>query len=69
MGVMQSEANLPTGVDELVEQIVSSRRITKADQMRMMSALLAQNCISDREQRQINRVFEALRSGLIRVVD
>lgn len=69
MGVMHSEASLPTGVDDLVEQIVSSRRITKADQMRMMSALLSQNRITETEHQQINRVFEGLRSGLIRVVD
>lgn len=69
MGVTHSEVNLPTGVDELVEQIIASRRITKADQMRMMSALLSQHCINEREHRQINRVFEGLRSGLIRVVD
>jgi hypothetical protein len=69
MGVTRSEANLPIDVDDLVEQIISSRRITKADQMRMMSALLSQNRISDREHRQIDRVFEGLRSGLIRVVD
>jgi hypothetical protein len=69
MGVTRSETNLPIDVDDLVEQIISSRRITKADQMRMMSALLSQNRISDREHRQIDRVFEGLRSGLIRVVD
>lgn len=70
MSAMSADLNLPTTcVDALVERIFASRRITKADQSQMMAALLSQRSISEKEQVQINRVFEALRSGLLRVVD
>lgn len=67
---MQVEANLPEGtIEALVERIMLQRRITRADQERLMSVLLAKNVLSEAERRQIDRVFDALRSGLVKVVD
>lgn len=67
---MQSQVNLPeTSIEQLVEHIFSTRRITRVDQERFMSTLLSKKALSTTEQVQINRVFDALRSGLIRVVD
>ncbi|HIK53758.1 MAG TPA: hypothetical protein IGS37_01035 [Synechococcales cyanobacterium M55_K2018_004] len=58
-----------TSVEQLVEHILTSRRISRADQERFMKALLSKNTLTEREQAQVNRVFDALRSGLLRVVD
>jgi hypothetical protein len=71
---MQIRANLPNAsaeqsVDQLVEHILSVRRITRIDQERFMSMLLAKATLTKIEEAQINRVFDGLRSGLIRVVD
>ncbi|MBD2461197.1 hypothetical protein H6G89_09085 [Oscillatoria sp. FACHB-1407] len=67
---MQSQVNLPdASIEQLVEQIFATRRITRVDQERFMSALLSKKALNDAEQVQINRVFDALRSGLIRVVE
>ncbi|MDX2214941.1 MAG: hypothetical protein SFY66_16760 [Oculatellaceae cyanobacterium bins.114] len=67
---MQSQVNFPdTSIEQLIDHIFATRRITRVDQERFMTALLSKKALNDAEQVQINRVFDALRSGLIRVVD
>ncbi|NES97076.1 MAG: hypothetical protein F6K32_17940 [Desertifilum sp. SIO1I2] len=59
----------PLAVEAIVERIFETRRITRADQQVFMSALLSKNSLNLSEQQQIDRVFEGLRQGRIRVVD
>ncbi|MCT7951150.1 hypothetical protein NG798_15225 [Ancylothrix sp. C2] len=54
---------------EVVERIFSTHRITRTDQQLFMKTLLSQDILSSYEKEQIDRVFEALRQGLLRVVD
>lgn len=63
-----SVQQLPT-IEQVVSQIFSNRKITRLDQRRLMSMLLAKEILSYEEQSCINQVFESLRSGVIRVVD
>jgi hypothetical protein len=56
-------------IQELVDQILVSRQISRTDKNRFMSALLAKNTLNKEDQQQINRVFDGLQTGLIRVVD
>ncbi|MBW4523308.1 MAG: hypothetical protein KME16_27025 [Scytolyngbya sp. HA4215-MV1] len=57
----QPQAN----VAQFLEGILSSRRITRADQ----SFLMRLSSIGSEEQRLFNRVYESLSRGLVRVVD
>lgn len=67
---MQTQVDLPkTPIDQVIDRIFSTRRITRDDQTRFMQALLSKSTLTESEQSQINRVFDALRSGLIKVVD
>jgi hypothetical protein len=52
-------------LEPIAERILSSRRITRADQL----LLLTPHSLTVQEQALVNRVFDRLRSGLIRVVD
>lgn len=65
----QSSQPASTAVTLVVEQIFNSRRITRSDQNRLMNLLLSKDALSLEDQNQINRVFDALRRGLLRVVD
>ncbi|HEY9645489.1 MAG TPA: hypothetical protein V6C88_03915 [Chroococcidiopsis sp.] len=56
-------------IGRIVERIFSTRRISRADQSTFMSSLLSKNALSDDELEQINKVFDGLRTGLIRVVE
>jgi hypothetical protein len=58
-----------TGIESLIIRILNERRITRTDQQCLMSALLSKEALTSEEHNQINRVFDALRRGLIRVVD
>jgi peptidoglycan hydrolase CwlO-like protein len=56
-------------IEQMVNQITACGKISRADQQQFMSALLSQKSISQTEQALINRVFELLRRGRLRVVD
>ncbi|MEB3826505.1 hypothetical protein [Phormidium sp. CCY1219] len=60
-----SESN----IEKIVDRIFTTHRITRADQQMFMKTLLSKNALTPREQVLIDRVFDALRSGLLRVVD
>jgi hypothetical protein len=64
------QVDLPkAAIDEVVERIFTTKRITRTDQSRFMSVLLSKDSLSKTERTQIDRVFDGLRSGLIKVVD
>lgn len=67
---MQQQVHLPqSDIQQLVNKITSSGRISRSDQQRFMSTLLSQQRITSAEHELINRVFELLRAGRLRVVD
>jgi hypothetical protein len=67
---MKTEAHLPLpNIRQLADDIISCGKISRADQQRFMSALLSLNTISKDDLTQINRVFDLLRNGRLRVVD
>jgi hypothetical protein len=68
--VMSVSAHSPDAtLEKIVERIFSTHQITRADQKRFMTALLAKDSLSSKEQSHIDRVFDGLRRGLLRVVD
>ena len=62
-------SSLSLTIGQLVEQLLTTRRITRNDQQRLMAALLSKAALSSEEQIQVNRVFDSLKQGYIRVVD
>ena len=68
--MMLAQATLPKlSVEQVIERIFAFRQITKADQHLLMSLLLSKKAISKKDEAQINRVFDALQKGLLRVAD
>ena len=67
---MQTQICFPqNSMDQVLSQILSSRRISRSDQHSLMSFLLSKDALSNNERDCIDRVFDCLRRGLIRVVD
>lgn len=56
-------------LEQTVLKITSSGRITRVDQQQFMAALLSRNTLDPTEEALVNRVFELLRAGRLRVVD
>lgn len=67
---MQSNFHLPDGsVERFVEQILATRRINRADQKRLMAVFSSKNVLTRDDEILIDRIFDCLRSGLLRIVD
>ncbi|MGB7444429.1 MAG: hypothetical protein WA919_25475 [Coleofasciculaceae cyanobacterium] len=56
-------------IEQIAQRIMLSRRISRADQSLLMSALLSKDCLQPHEQELVKEIFQGLRSGLIKVVD
>lgn len=67
---MQTQTDPPSlTVAQLVEHLLTTRRIARADQQRLMAVLLSKASLSPEEQMLVNRVSDLLRQGWLRVVD
>jgi transcriptional regulator CtsR len=56
-------------VQQLVNNIFKTHRLSRADQKVLMSFLLSKDLITGEENNLINSVFDAIRQGKIRVCD
>lgn len=63
------ETQPKVSVDTILAKIFSIRQISRTDQHTLMGALLSKDSLSEKDQRQINQVYEAIQKGLIRIVD
>ncbi|MGA7933283.1 MAG: hypothetical protein WCA35_07025 [Kovacikia sp.] len=67
---MSKKIHLPhSEVEQMVNKIIACGKITRRDQQQFVSALLSQQTINQAEHDLINRVFELLRAGRLRIVD
>ena len=67
---MQQNRNLPeTEIKRVIDRILETRRITKADQARFMSVMLAKGKLNDSERLQIDLIFDNVKNGRLKVVD
>jgi hypothetical protein len=56
-------------LEAVLERIFTIRRITRRDQQLLMATLLSKDGLNEQESRQISKVFDAVKSGLLKVVD
>jgi len=67
---MEFPINFPTnGLQEIARQILASRKLTRAHQSFFMTAALSAGQLNEDEQAALDRLFDGLQRGLIRVVD
>ncbi len=67
MEAQQSQTK--TSVAQLVEQLILTRRITCQQYHQLSSAILADGQIDEEERCLINRLFDAIQAGLVRIVN
>ncbi|OKH36868.1 hypothetical protein NIES2119_15725 [[Phormidium ambiguum] IAM M-71] len=63
------ETQPKASVESILERIFAIRQINRTDQHTLMAALLSKDSLSEKDQRQINQVYEAIQKGIIRIVD
>ncbi len=56
-------------VDQLVDQLIRTKRITYTQYQSLSKLVLADGTVDEQERRQINRLFDAIQAGAIRIVE
>ncbi|MDX2215273.1 MAG: hypothetical protein SFY66_18560 [Oculatellaceae cyanobacterium bins.114] len=56
-------------VAALVERIIAAGAMNREEHLQLTSTILADDRISEEERRQINRVFDYIQTGRLRLVD
>ncbi|MBD2461698.1 hypothetical protein H6G89_11610 [Oscillatoria sp. FACHB-1407] len=56
-------------VATLVDQIIANGAMNREEHLQLTSAILADHKITEEERRQINRVFDYIQNGRLRLVD
>ncbi|MDV3352734.1 hypothetical protein D0962_24580 [Leptolyngbyaceae cyanobacterium CCMR0082] len=56
-------------VVQLVDQLIRAKRITYTQYQSLSKMVLADGTVDEQERRQINRLFDAIQAGGIRIVE
>jgi hypothetical protein len=57
------------GVKPIVDRILSSGRMSRQDHTLLTSTVLANGDINDEDRRQINRIFDHVQTGQLKLMD
>jgi hypothetical protein len=67
--MQSSQTSSQMTLETLLKQILAMRRITRSDQQLLMTAFMQKGNLSESDRQQISAVFDALKRGLVKVVD
>ena len=56
-------------VAQVVDQLIKAKRITYTQYQSLYKMVLADGTVDEQERRQINRLFDAIQAGAIRLVE
>ncbi len=56
-------------ITELVSQFIQARTISQAQYQELTALVLADGTVDESERRQVNRLFDAIQSGRVKIVD
>ncbi|MDY6805513.1 MAG: hypothetical protein SXA11_17120 [Cyanobacteriota bacterium] len=56
-------------INRIAETIMTSGKIARGQHIRLTNAILSENQITDEERRLINRIFDYIQIGKIKIVD
>ena len=68
---MGNYQNIPqrTEVTKFVDRLIATKRITYGQYQDLSNLVLADGTVDEQERRQINRLFDAIQEGNVRIVD
>ncbi|HEY9659286.1 MAG TPA: hypothetical protein V6C65_12595 [Allocoleopsis sp.] len=67
--VWVTDNKLQLAIKPLVEEILASGQMNRNQHFQLASAMLSNSELSDQERRQINRVFDYIQTGRIKLID
>lgn len=67
---MQSHVFIPQStIEQVIHQIFVTGRISRIEQQRLMSALLSKELISMEEKTLVDKLFNAIQKGIVKILD
>lgn len=67
---MESQESQTTlNVTQFVEQLIISRQISSQQYHQLTAAILADGKVDEEERRQVNRLFDAIQNGYVKISD
>lgn len=67
--VRQNPIPVSLNIHQLMARIVESNEIGRREQLQLTSAMLKDNNLTEEDRRQINRIFDHIQSGRIKIID
>lgn len=63
----QGQSSQPIGL--VVERIINSAHLSRQEYLQLVTTFLSDYKVTDEERRQINRIFDDLQIGRLKIVD
>lgn len=60
---------LDRSIESIVDRVMAAKEISRQEHLQLTSALLSGNQITDEERRLVNRVFDNVRLGKVKLVE
>jgi hypothetical protein len=67
--VRQNPIPVSLNIHQLIARIVESNEIARREQLQLTSAMLKDKHLTEEDRRQINRIFDHIQSGRIKIID
>ncbi|WP_216862988.1 hypothetical protein [Leptothoe kymatousa] len=68
----KTDSQIPTEHDDvaqLVEKLIRTKRLTYSQYQTLSKMVLADGTVDEQERQQINRLFDAIQAGAVRIFD
>jgi hypothetical protein len=65
--ITQSASNL--GITSLIERILTAGQLNRWQYLKLMSAILSNRELSDTDRHQINRIFDYVQTGRLKLIN
>jgi hypothetical protein len=66
---MDQELQPTVSVSQIVKQMISAGKISRRDYQKLYAAILADDQIDEEERTAINKLFDAIQAGRLKITD
>ncbi len=67
--VRQNPTPISLNIHQLIARILESNEIGRREQLQLTSAMLKDKHLTEEDRRQINRIFDHIQSGRIKIIE
>ncbi len=67
--IKDAQQRSQTNIQQLIDQVINSSKLTRQEYMLLTIAMLSDQRLSETDRHQINRVFDYIQAGQIKIID